>query len=51
MLQAHRTLGAVFDVFSAMNEHLLHMEDPKAAYNALPSDEDTQHMVTAINHA
>jgi hypothetical protein len=51
MLQGHRTQGALLDVLPAMDELLLHMEDRKAAYNALPSDEVTHHMVTAINNA
>jgi hypothetical protein len=51
MLQGHRTQGALFDVLPAMDELLLHMEDRKAAYNALPSDEVTHHMVTAIKNA
>jgi hypothetical protein len=51
MLQGHRTQGALFDILLAMDEILLHMENRKAAYNALPSDEVIHHMVTAINNA
>jgi len=51
MLHGHRTQGALYDVLSAMNELLLHMEDRQAAYTALPQDEVSHHMITAINNA
>jgi len=51
MLQGHRTQGALFDVLPAMDELLLHMEDRKAAYTALPQDKVSHHMITAINNA
>jgi hypothetical protein len=51
MLQGHRTQGALYDVLPAMDELLLHMEDRKTAYSALPADEVSLHMITAINNA
>jgi hypothetical protein len=51
MLQGHRTQGALYDVLPAMDELLLHMEDRKTAYSALPADEVSLHMITAINNS
>ena len=51
MLQGYQTQGALYDVFPAMDELLLHMEDRKAAYTALQSDEVTRRMITSINTA
>ena len=49
--QSPRSQRALFDFLPAMYELLLHMEDRQAAYNSLPSDDITYHMVTAINNA
>jgi hypothetical protein len=51
MLHGHRTQGALYDVLPVIDELLLHMEDRKGAYSALPKDEVSHHTITAINNA
>jgi len=51
MLQGYETQGALYNVLPAMDELLLHMEDRKATYSALPHDSLCHYMITAINNA